>query len=106
MQQEACSPLFRVLGYYRAYMSTPRYYFEVNGEIRGYRGWELRGVPFLLDLYPYHDHWRSLFPKPPGRRIDVHASSEWFIRACNTAGVFEPPEHLKPLGRGRPRKTA
>ena len=97
--------LFTPLGIYRSNGGLPRYFLSVDGEIRSYRGWELRCVPFLLDLYPSHDHWRTIWPKGVGRRIDVHAAGEWFIKACQEAGEFEPPEHLKPRDVGRPKKA-
>lgn len=96
------TPLFTPLGVYRAHGGLPRYYIAVNGELRVYRAWELRCVPFLLDIYPDHNHWRELFPKPPGKRIDTQSSGEWFVRACEAAGQYQPPAELTPRRAGRP----
>lgn len=106
VQQEAVSPLFRVVGFYRAHCGVPRYFFQVKGQLRSYRAWELGNVPFLLDLHPDYEHWRSMFPRAYGRRIDTHAAHQWFVQECERAGVFDPPEEMKPRGSGRPRKMA
>lgn len=98
-------PLFSILGTCRAAGGMPRYFIRVNSEVRWYRGWEVGSVPFLLDLLPDHEHWRSQFPRVGNRRIDVQAARVAFVRMFAAAGPYDPPPELRPRRNGRPRKT-
>lgn len=102
-QQGAFSPIFTLLGYYRSRGGLPRFYASVREEVRCYRPWELASMAFMLDLYPDHEHWRSLFPKRDSQRVNLHAAREWFTRAFMEAGPYDPPEDLKPADAGRPK---
>lgn len=105
----AAQPVFLILGTCRAKGGLPRYYFQVGTEIRWYRGWEVGSVPFLMDLYQNHDHWRSLFPKTGEWRINQHRAREHFLRLMAIAGPYDPPAELRPRPEGRPvgwRKSA
>ncbi len=106
-EQAPFSPYFRILGYFRPNCGLPWYYVDIKGETRAYRAWETASVPFYLDLVPSQEHWRSMFPGKLGsRRFDVRAAREWFIKAAQEAGEFDPPASMRPRQPGRPRKTA
>ena len=99
---EPSSALFTILGTCRANGGLPRYYIQVGDEVRFYRGWEVGSVAFLIDLLNDHEHWRRMYPRFGGYRIDVRRSREAFIAMFEEAGPYDPPEHLQPRGVGRP----
>lgn len=99
-------PLYRPLGVYRFPSGYPRYFIEVNGVVRWYRGGDMTGLSFLRDIYPDPNHWRQLFPRRVRSGIDVHAAAGWFVAACEKAGPYEPPDDLKPRSVGRLKRPA
>lgn len=71
-------------------MREERYWIELDGEPRQFRGVELCGVAFLARVYPDMGYWRSLFPLGRGHGIDTRSAMTYFIRECVKAGVYDP----------------
>lgn len=72
----------------------------------GYRAPQIGGISSLVEIWPDLGFWREAFPYRRDRSgIDVDAAREVFVRLCFEAGLYEPPEELRPRGRGRPRKS-
>lgn len=69
-----------------------RYWLDINGHTLGLRAGQLYGLGFLADVYPDLSHWRYQFPRGNGRKIDTHAALRHFIRKCEEAGPYEPPQ--------------
>lgn len=97
-------PLFLPLGVYQRPLCEPLYYFQIAGNIERFRASELGGFTFLLRLNPDPDTWRLMFPRNGGRRLDAPRAMAWLIGLCQQAGPYTPPAHLRPRGRGRPKK--
>lgn len=94
-------PLFLPLGWFAAVGGAPRYFIEVRGEVRSYRGWELASLATLLDLWPDAAHWRRCFPRSTSK-IDTKAAAAHLVEICHRAGLYTPPDRLRPRPSGRP----
>lgn len=105
MQKKGSLPLFRPLGVYRRPLCEPVYFLEVRGQIEGYRLASIGRIDFLTYLQPSGSAWAAQFPRATNpRKVDRAAAVSWLLQELEAAGPYDPPEHLKPRGRGRPRK--
>lgn len=83
------APQWRALGVSRP-RREDRYWLEINGEAREFRGAELCGLAFLASIYPDMSYWRAHFPLGRGHGVDTRAAMSYFIQQCVRAGKYTP----------------
>lgn len=102
-------PIWRALGYSRP-IHDPRkpwlWIWSRYGGVLCFRASQLVSFNSLTQICPDIGFWRESYPLRKDRgAVDCEKVREVMVRLCFEAGLYEPPEELKPRGRGRPRKS-
>lgn len=102
----ASLPLFTPLGYSRENGTLWLWFQRADSAVVGCKAARAGNVATLAEIVPDLQHWAIHYPGDKvSEGIGWHKVRSALVAAAMSAGPYDPPEHLKPRGRGRPKKT-